>query len=306
MQLTLRRRYRLGLVVMLLICVGSILYAMRRLDEVELELTLQRAAAQEQIETVQLALDEARAEIETFQRFPRPDDAPLLAEPIVAPRTPTAVPLARSRVPGASAASIPPVPSVSQLSYPQPTPIGGGAVEHLLRNIDARSLPAPDELNVVIMGSRQMLHRDKQFYLDAFHGIGFGTIEVGDASNPLIPWQPSDPGWSGIVCLSLTDGEEKCLHKHSYASLKPYQRIGRLPGLRHTLWNKDSFCRTLKAVETHAERPTGMLEPPVALDSFSFDCWVVPAQYDALTRWGSDPTRRDQKYETGNTHTIGC
>jgi len=33
---------------------------------------------------------------------------------------------------------------------------------------------------------------------------------------------------TGILCLSLTDGEEKCLHKSAYAGLKPYQRIGAL------------------------------------------------------------------------------
>jgi hypothetical protein len=301
MQLTLRRRYRLGLGAMLLVFVGSTIYAKRRMDEVELELTHERAAAKKQLEAVQLALDKARAEVETLQRFPRPDYVLRSAEPVMASAASIAMPTVRSPRGSASATLVPPLP------HPQPTPSGGAAVEHLLRYIDARLLPPQDGLNVVVMGSKQMLHRDKQFYLDAFHGIGFGTIEIGDASNPMIPWQPSDPGWSGILCLSLTDGEDKCLHKNSYAGLKPYQRIGRLPGLRHTLWNKDSFCRTLKAVEAHADGPRGIVEPPVALDAFSFNCWVVPAQYDELMRWGSDPMHRDQKYEMETTHIpTGC
>jgi hypothetical protein len=270
MQLTLRRRYRLGLCASLLLLLGAGLLAKRRMDAAEGELGHERAAAAQKMEAMQLALDQARAEVEMLQRFPLPGDVataaaavsdepaavpPALSQPPPPPRElpPTAAPLPDSK----SAISAPvATPLPTGWPPPPPPPVhqpAGAAVEAVLRYIDARAQPPPDARTIVIMGSKQMLHRDKQFYLDAFHAIGYTTIEIGDASDPLIPWQPSDAGWSGILCLSLTDGEEKCLHKHSYAGLKPYQRIGRLPGLRHTLWNKDAFCRTLKAVGTPTE-----------------------------------------------------
>ena len=307
MQLTLRRRYRLGLTAMVLAFLGSALYAKRRLDAVQLELTHERAAAAEQVETMQMALNKALAEAADLQRIPRAGIVAASTAPIVPADSSLAMPpsLNHSVVVSSMAVvatqsaprSVLRVPRLPSPSPQQSPPSGRTAVETVLRYIDARLLPPPDALNVIIMGSKQMLHRDKQFYLDAFHAIGFGTVEIGDASDPMVPWQPADPGWAGILCLSLTDGEEKCLHKKSYADLKPYQRIGRLPGLRHTLWNKDAFCRTLKTIGASAHRPAGIIEPPVPLESFSFNCWVLPAQFEELHRWGSDPTRRGQKYE---------
>jgi hypothetical protein len=47
-----------------------------------------------------------------------------------------------------------------------------------------------------------------------------------------------------------------------------------------------------------------MIEPPVPLESFSFNCWVVPAQFEELHRWGSDPTRRGQKYENNQASVL--
>lgn len=279
---------------MLILFGGCGMYAKRYIDTLELELRLEHAAAVEQKEAMQQALDKARAEVESLQLFPRSSD--LVASPKVVAAS-------------SSSHSLPsaPAPHPALRTSPTPTPISPpsnapmllvppsdeGTLERLLQYIDTRAQPPPNALNIIIMGSKQMVHRDKQFYLDAFHSIGFETTEIGDASNPLTPWQPSDPGWSGILCLSLTDGEDKCLHKRSYAGLRRYQRIGRLPGLRHVLWNKDAFCRTLKALGTRNDKAE-IIESPVTLDSFSFYCWIVPAEYDALQQWGSD--HRGQQY----------
>ena len=34
----------------------------------------------------------------------------------------------------------------------------------------------------------------------------------------------------------------------------------------------------------------------LSLDLFSFNCWVLPAQYDLLRQWGSKPAHASQQY----------
>jgi hypothetical protein len=118
-----------------------------------------------------------------------------------------------------------------------------------------------------------MLRRDKHFYRQAFSNIGFELVDAA-----ISEWDPSAKPWSGIVCLSLSDGDSTCLDKAQYPGLQDYQRVSRLPGLRKTLWNKDAFCYTLKTMTDSS---------PVVLSDFSFDCWVLPAQWDELTAWAS-------------------
>ena len=49
-----------------------------------------------------------------------------------------------------------------------------------------------------------------------------------------------------------------------------------------------------------------MIDPPVALDSFSFNCWVLPAQYAALQTWGSEMIHRGVRKTPCFARAILC
>eukprot|EP01052_Picozoa_sp_SAG31_P048107 SAG31_NODE_9918_length_1210_cov_1.461746_1_plen_383_part_10 len=164
-----------------------------------------------------------------------------------------------------------------------PTPI-----EVAARRIQTGLRAPADARSVVVMGSRQMLRRDKVFYTQAFQKIGFEVVDaVADE------WTPLTAKWTGLLCLSLSDGEDKCMPKAQYPLLLSYQRISRLPGLRKSLWNKDAFCYTLKTMTAKS---------PVKMSDFSFDCWVLPTQFTALMDWGAeqDATMRAEAARIGS------
>lgn len=147
-------------------------------------------------------------------------------------------------------------------------------IELMLCELQAGLRSPAEARSIVVMGSHQMLRRDKYFYKQAFEKHGFEVVDAAFGE-----WSPTARGWTGLLCLSLSDGDEKCMPKSTYPSLQGYQRVSRLPGLRKTLWNKDAFCYTLKTMTADA---------PVSMADFSFDCWVLPTQYSALMEWASD------------------
>ena len=297
--LTLRRRLRLMTALAALTLVMGGLYTKQRMEAAEALVQAERARAAAQLDELSGALDAARSRLHALEGLSAVGQAAPAAPATTAPR-PLRQPSAPSAAPSAAPAGpVPSAPTPKAVPKAEPGAAPGPAtaspkVEEMLRFTDSRSQPPPDARTVVVMGSKQMLRRDKTFYIAAFRAIGFQVLEVGDASAPLAEWSPTDRSWTAILCLSLTDGEEKCLHKAAYNGLQPYQRIGRLPGLRRTLWNKDAFCHTLRTVGQ--ERFPGMIEPPVPLGDFSFECWVLPAQYERLVTWGSDGAHAGQQY----------
>ena len=195
MQLTLRRRFRVALLGMAVLLLLAGRYAKQVMDAAELELASERETTAHNMGALQLALDDATAKVEALQRFPPAVAQPALPAPAPAPPVPLSTPTLPPPPPGAAD-----VPAISPPSQPQPTVArrsAGSAVEDVLRYIDTRSQPPADALTIVVMGSHQMMHRDKTFYLDAFKAIGYHTVEIGDASDPLIPWHPSGTGWAG-------------------------------------------------------------------------------------------------------------
>eukprot|EP01051_Picozoa_sp_SAG22_P006183 SAG22_NODE_396_length_11127_cov_33.460011_4_plen_700_part_00 len=187
--------------------------------------------------------------------------------------------LPEAAAPAAASPTDPPLSPAVQA--PAPAALAGASpVQPVLRYLQSKLRPPADSRKIVVMGSKQMVRRDRFFYVQAFEKLGFEMVDAvaGD-------WSPSDNSWTGLLCLSLSDGDDKCLPKAAYSSLQAHQRVSRMPGLRKTLWNKDAFCYTLKTMTANA---------PISMSDFSFDCWVLPTQYSALLEWGGEKDRLSQ------------
>nr|XP_006821655.1 PREDICTED: cadherin-like and PC-esterase domain-containing protein 1-like [Saccoglossus kowalevskii] len=79
-------------------------------------------------------------------------------------------------------------------------------------------------------------------------------------------------GWMVLLCMTFTDGDSStCLSQSSYAHLEPYQKVNRIPGIRNTLWKKDSFCLMMGAARRLPSLRKSELSPL---------CWVLPTQYE--------------------------
>ncbi|XP_069174799.1 cadherin-like and PC-esterase domain-containing protein 1 [Procambarus clarkii] len=79
--------------------------------------------------------------------------------------------------------------------------------------------------------------------------------------------------WRLLVCLAYTDGDTSaCLPRKLLPALSPHQKVGRVPGLRGTLWRREALCELL-----HASR----LVPPVR--GLVPVCYALPAHAAHLT-----------------------
>lgn len=136
---------------------------------------------------------------------------------------------------------------------------------------------------IVILGKTFIMKRDFEIWQHTFNNAGFEPIKT----NKQELMQQKYPDWVGLKCLDLFDGKTHCIEPIELTTLKRYQKVSRLYGLRKTLWNKDRFCDTLSsslagfgpAEEAHIKNAsvTGFLE-------FVFPCWLLPRSYKDLIR----------------------
>ncbi|KAK8752902.1 hypothetical protein OTU49_008200, partial [Cherax quadricarinatus] len=79
--------------------------------------------------------------------------------------------------------------------------------------------------------------------------------------------------WRLLVCLTYTDGDTSaCLPRKLLPALTPHQKVGRVPGLRGTLWRREALCDLL-----HASRLVAPIRALVPA------CYALPAHTAYLT-----------------------
>ncbi|XP_070558831.1 cadherin-like and PC-esterase domain-containing protein 1 [Ptychodera flava] len=95
-----------------------------------------------------------------------------------------------------------------------------------------------------------------------------GQVQQMQSSTKTAEWE----GWMVLLCMTFTDGDSStCLGPSSYGHLTQHQKVNRIPGIRNTLWRKDSFCHTMAAARRL---------PSLRKSQLSLLCWVLPEQYE--------------------------
>ncbi|CAL4103395.1 unnamed protein product, partial [Meganyctiphanes norvegica] len=79
--------------------------------------------------------------------------------------------------------------------------------------------------------------------------------------------------WRLLLCFTYTDGDSAaCLPKGLFSRLAPGQKVGRYPGLRGSLWRRESLCSLVQ--NSRLVGSVRALIPP---------CYALPNHLDALT-----------------------
>ncbi|XP_071525533.1 uncharacterized protein [Panulirus ornatus] len=100
-----------------------------------------------------------------------------------------------------------------------------------------------------------------------------GSVYYAMEEEAMAGGQVAAHDWRLLVCLAYTDGDSSaCLPRKLFPALRPHQKVGRIPGLRSTLWRQESLCEVL-----HASR----LVPPIR--ALVPACYALPAHTGYLT-----------------------
>jgi hypothetical protein len=132
-----------------------------------------------------------------------------------------------------------------------------------------KAMRPPEGLRrVVVLGKSFILKRDYSIWEMTFGDLGFQVT----ATNKQELAHEGPDGWSVMLCLDLFDGKSHCMEPSDLPSMRRWQKISRLIGLRKILWNKDKFCETmgasLKGFRNYTE--------------FVFPCWILPHQFNDM------------------------
>ena len=132
-----------------------------------------------------------------------------------------------------------------------------------------KTLRPPDGLRrVVVLGKSFILKRDFSIWEMTYGELGF---QVTSTTKQELTHEGPD-SWSVMLCLDLFDGKSHCIEPSDLPTMRRWQRISRLIGLRKILWNKDRFCETmgqaLKGFTNYTE--------------FVFPCWILPGQFNDM------------------------
>ena len=132
-----------------------------------------------------------------------------------------------------------------------------------------KAMRPPEGLRrVVVLGKSFILKRDYSIWEMTFGDLGFQVT----ATNKQELSHEGPDGWSVMLCLDLFDGKSHCMEPSDLPSMRRWQKISRLIGLRKILWNKDKFCETmgasLKGFRNYTE--------------FVFPCWILPHQFNDM------------------------
>jgi len=146
-----------------------------------------------------------------------------------------------------------------------------GDIVRLLEGSEASLRPPTNTQKVVVLGKSFILKRDFDIWDYTFKRANHEIVQT--TKQDLQQGKYND--WTVMKCLDLFDGKSHCIEPSDLPSLKRYQRVSRLYGLRKTLWNKDRFCETMAAaIRGYDELPL----------EFVFPCWVLPADYAELIK----------------------
>ncbi|XP_033114618.1 cadherin-like and PC-esterase domain-containing protein 1 [Anneissia japonica] len=165
-----------------------------------------------------------------------------------------------------------------------------------LKELETRLLEKQRKLNKVahVRGQLNLVQRDLPFYEAALRRNGFwvktpdgvvtsklteqnGTILTNFEESPSArEFGVTDPNnvdpWVLMLCMTYSDGARgDCLQRETFRQLQDEQKINRIPGIRETLWKKDSFCSTMNAARRIPALRKSVISPV---------CWVLPAQYE--------------------------
>ena len=114
---------------------------------------------------------------------------------------------------------------------------------------------------------RYFSQRDLQGWSISLNNISFDVVEHHTRRSV-----PVDQ-FALLVCLALDLQDALCLRQEAYLHLGAGQRVNQFYQMRNVLWRKDSFCHTMQ------EALDGFHSPDPA---FTFPCWVLPQDLDAL------------------------
>mmetsp|Transcript_5685 Transcript_5685/g.6725 ORF Transcript_5685/g.6725 Transcript_5685/m.6725 type:complete len:609 (+) Transcript_5685:120-1946(+) len=134
----------------------------------------------------------------------------------------------------------------------------------------AERAPKHRENQVVILGKGFIMKRDFEIWDYTFQNHKF-MVEKSTKQDVA---QRNHDNWAVMVCLDLFDGKTHCIEPGELPTLKRYQKVSRLYGLRKTLWNKDRFCETMSTALNGFENFT----------EFVFPCWILPHDYEDLIK----------------------
>ncbi|XP_077979695.1 cadherin-like and PC-esterase domain-containing protein 1 [Glandiceps talaboti] len=175
-------------------------------------------------------------------------------------------------------------------------------LQQKLFQIEERLLQQSEQVESLVMvkGQPNVINRDLPVYEQAFKKHGFTVktplgyksagrlVESNDTvysntdadegaesqhqhqMSTTYEWE----GWMVLLCMTFTDGDsssQSCLSQSSYSHLTSYQKINRIPGIRNSLWRKDSFCHAMTAARKLPSLRKSQLSPL---------CWVLPGQYE--------------------------
>jgi hypothetical protein len=132
-----------------------------------------------------------------------------------------------------------------------------------------KTLRPPEDLRrVVILGKSFIMKRDFGIWEFTFGEAGF---VVSQTNKNELSHEPSD-SWSVMLCLDLFDGKSHCIEPADLPTMRRWQKISRLIGLRKILWNKDRFCETMGSA----------LKGFTNYTEFVFPCWILPHQFNDM------------------------
>ena len=116
---------------------------------------------------------------------------------------------------------------------------------------------------------RYYAQRDLQGWYMFYEKLGYRIVEPPFAFTP-----PDSSLYDVLLCMGLVLQDQSCVSPEDYPRLASSQRVSQFYGMRQVLWRKDSFCRTMKSVFSHA--------PKSISTNFLFDCWVLPNDLESL------------------------
>ncbi|CAG2162722.1 unnamed protein product [Oppiella nova] len=132
-----------------------------------------------------------------------------------------------------------------------------------IKRIEETTVPNPASTKLaLIRGQRSVISRDFAAYRSALERHKF-SIDAPNwlrskrrASTQTAQNMTDLKDWLILFCLAFTDGDDGfCLQRKDIQTLKPYQKVNRIPGLRNLLWKRDTFCQTM--TEARKVHPLG-------------------------------------------------
>lgn len=122
---------------------------------------------------------------------------------------------------------------------------------------------------VLVIGKAGYVKRDYPVYENAFLSKALQSVYPTSSHQTVLT---TTTAHDVVLCLAFNTDD--CLNSADFFSLT--KRINRIQSLREVVWSKDHFCHTM------SDALSGYV--PHSLVPFTFDCWVLPEEYDSLVR----------------------